>query len=98
MSEEPDITAQGNHEYLITWQSEEETTESWVHITPGLLEELGVRTDEEQVVRRTAAFLADRQDAADMPAIIELEDVAASYDDYLAQLTRQDKPLEARQR
>jgi hypothetical protein len=96
MSEQPVITAQGDHEYVITWHDEEKI-ESWVRVTLGLLEELGVQADEERVVQETAVFLAEHQDVADMPAVIELEDVVAGYDDYLPRLTNESRsPEEAR--
>jgi hypothetical protein len=40
--------------------------------------------DEEGAVRRTAEFLVGHQDVADFPVIVELEDVLATYDDYVA--------------
>jgi hypothetical protein len=82
---------------VITWHDGNVTTESWLRITPGLLEQLDVRAEEERVVRETAAFLVQRQEAADMPAVIELEDVAASYEDYLAQLVRRSRSPEEAQ-
>ena len=39
--------------------------------------------DEEDVVRRTAEFLVARHGVADYPAVVELEDVIATYADYL---------------
>jgi hypothetical protein len=40
--------------------------------------------DEEGAVRRTAEFLVGHQEVADFPVIVELEDVLATYDDYVA--------------
>jgi hypothetical protein len=58
--------------------------ESWFNITPELLERVSARPgDEEGVVRRTAEFLVERHGVADYPAVVELEDVIATYDDYL---------------
>ncbi|SDY15673.1 hypothetical protein SAMN05660209_02136 [Geodermatophilus africanus] len=39
--------------------------------------------DDEELVRRTVRFLLGHQDAADFPDIVEVEDVAAAYPDYL---------------
>ncbi len=38
---------------------------------------------EEDLVRRTVSFLLQHQEIADFPDLVELEDVVASYDDYL---------------
>jgi len=43
---------------------------------------------EEQAVRRTADFLVARQGVADFPDIVELEDVIATYDDFIPFMTR----------
>ncbi len=77
------VEFQGDHEYVIRLDGDGETVESWVRITPELLERLGARIeDEERLVRRTVEFLVQHQDVADLPGIIELEDVMASYDDF----------------
>jgi hypothetical protein len=39
--------------------------------------------DDEELVRRTVRFLLGHQDVADFPDIVEIEDVAAGYPDYL---------------
>jgi hypothetical protein len=44
--------------------------------------------DEERVVRRTAEFLVARQGVADFPDIVELEDVIATYDDFIEVMSR----------
>ena len=44
--------------------------------------------DEESVVRRTAEFLTARQSVADFPDIVELEDVIATYGDFIEFMTR----------
>ena len=77
------IEAQGDHEYLVRVQGDAESAESWVRVTPEVLEQLGVaEQDEEAVVRRTVEFLLRHQDAADFPRVVELEDVLSSYPDY----------------
>ncbi|HEX2075109.1 MAG TPA: hypothetical protein VHF92_15100 [Geodermatophilus sp.] len=77
------VEFQGDHEYVVRLNGDGEIVESWVRITPELLEQLGARIeDEEQLVRRTVEFLVRHQDVADLPEIIELEDVMASYDDF----------------
>jgi hypothetical protein len=79
-----DIDAQGEHQYVVRLQDGEDVAETWFNITPEVLDRvLAEGEDEEGVVRRTAAFLAERQDVADFPGIVELEDVIASYQDYV---------------
>jgi hypothetical protein len=80
-----DVEAQGGHQYVVRLQQGEDVTESWFSVTPEVLEQLSLG-DEEDVVRRTAAFLAERQDVVDYPTVVELEDVMATYDDYPAAL------------
>jgi hypothetical protein len=81
-----EVEGLGGHQYVVRLQDGEDVTESWFNITPGLLDGLPVAADEQEVVRRTAAFLAEHQDVADYPTVVELEDVMATYDDYAATL------------
>ena len=84
MSEAVEVEAQGDHQFVVRLQGDGEGTESWFRLSPGVLEDLGVGPDgEEDLVRRTVDFLLQHQDAADFPDVVELEDVAASYDGYL---------------
>jgi hypothetical protein len=84
-----DIETQGEHQYVVRLRDDEERCESWFHLTPALLEQVGVGADdEESAVRRTAEFLVDRQGVADFPDIVELEDVIATYDDYVTFMAR----------
>jgi hypothetical protein len=84
-----DIEAQGDHQYVVRMRDGDEQCESWFHFSPALLEqwELADR-DEESTVRRTAEYLVDRQGVADFPDIVELEDVVATYDDYVEFIRR----------
>jgi hypothetical protein len=77
-----EIDAQGEHGYLVVQASELEDVRTWVTVTPEVMDRLGT-DDEEEVVRRTVLFLRKHQDVADFPEAIDLEDVIASYDDYL---------------
>jgi hypothetical protein len=78
-----DVEAQGGHQYVVRLRDGDDVRESWFNVTPEVLELLRAGTgDEEDVVRRTAEFLAERQDVVDYPTVVELEDVIATYDDY----------------
>jgi hypothetical protein len=59
-----------------------------LRLTPEVLDPLGSGVDEEDAVRRTVRFLLRHQDVEDFPSVVELEDVTASYPDYLAAMTR----------
>jgi hypothetical protein len=84
-----DIDTQGDHTYVVQFRDGDEATESWFTITPSIVDRLRRDgEDEEHFVRRTAEFLVDRQGVADFPDIVDLEDVIASYDDYVEYLDR----------
>lgn len=77
----------GDHEYLVLVTSATGTAESQLRADPEVLDDLGVDGgDEELVVRETAAFLARHQSVIDLPAMIDLQDVAAAYDTYYDEL------------
>ena len=82
-----DIEAQGDHRYVVSFRDGDDECESWFNFTPAVLQQLGVE-DGERTVRRTAEFLVQRQGVADFPDIVELEDVIATYDDYVAFIAR----------
>ena len=84
-----EIDTQGDHQYVVQLRDDDEVTESWFTITPSLREQLcSDGEDEEHFVRRTAEFLVQHQDVADFPDIVDLEDVIATYDDYVDFLRR----------
>jgi hypothetical protein len=84
-----EIETQGEHQYVVQLRDDDEMTESWFTITPSILERLRTGDeDEAHFVRRTAEFLVQRQGVADFPDIVDLEDVMATYDDYVDYLRR----------
>jgi hypothetical protein len=94
MTDVLDIEPQGEHQFVVRLSRREEAVESWFNLSPSVLDDLGVREeDEEELVRRTVAFLLQHQDVADFPTIVELEDVIATYDDdYTAFLSADPAP------
>jgi hypothetical protein len=84
MTDPFEIEAQGDSEFVVRLRGNGEEAESWFRISPGLREQLGLEVDDEELVRRTIRFLLRHQDVADFPEIVEIEDVVASYPDYLA--------------
>ena len=84
-----EIESLGEHQYVVRLRDGVDVCEAWFNITPAVLDQVRVAGgDEERVVRRTAEFLVSRQSVADFPEIVELEDVIATYDDYVAFMTR----------
>ncbi len=83
MTDPFEIEAQGESEFVVRLRGDGGETESWFRLSPGLREELGLDVDDEKLVRRTVRFLLGHQDAADFPDVVEIEDVAAAYPDYL---------------
>ena len=84
-----EIERQAEHQYVVQLRDDDEVTESWFTITPAILDRLRRGgEDEEHFVRRTAEFLVRRQGVADFPSIVDLEDVIATYDDYVEYLAR----------
>jgi hypothetical protein len=78
-----------DHEYVVRALAGAETVESWFHLEPDVLAELGVGdADEAKVVARTAEYMAERQSVADFPGLVHLEDLIATYDDYPEQIRR----------
>jgi hypothetical protein len=88
MTEAFEIEAQGDHEFLVRLRGKAENAESWFRLTPDVLQDLDVRSDEEELVRRTVQFLLRHQDIPDFPAVVEIEDVIATYPDYVAFVSR----------
>ncbi|MFD2417063.1 hypothetical protein [Amycolatopsis pigmentata] len=76
-----------DHEYVLHAVAGAETVETWFHLEPEVLRELGVgEADEAKVVARTVDFMAERQSVADFPALVHLEDLIATYADYPEQI------------
>jgi hypothetical protein len=77
-----EIDAQGENSYLVVQPTELEDVRTFVTVTSEVMDRLG-SDDEEDVVRRTVLFLRRHQAVADFPEVLDLDDVVASYDDYL---------------
>jgi hypothetical protein len=90
-----DIETQGEHQYVVQLRDDDEVAEAWFTITPSILDRLRRGDeDEEHFVRRTAEFLVQHQGVADFPGIVDLEDVLATYDDYVEFLERMSSATE----
>ncbi|MGW3045554.1 hypothetical protein ACWC9T_37280 [Kitasatospora sp. NPDC001159] len=87
MSEHFEVEPLGDHEYLLRARAGEEVVESRFRASEAVAEQLhATSADEQRLVEETAEFLAERQPVIDLPPMVDLDDVAACYDDYLEQL------------
>jgi hypothetical protein len=87
---QPALEALGDHDYLVRFQQEEETVVVRMHADPAVVAQIA--GEEQRVVEATAAYLIARQSADDLPEQVDLDTVAAAYDDYVADLHRQLTP------
>ena len=91
---QPALEALGDHDYLVRFQQDEDTVIVRVHADPAVVAQIG--DDEQRVVEATAAYLIARQSAEDLPAQVDLDTVAAAYDDYVTDLHHQLTPPASR--
>lgn len=89
MTDQPHIEALGEHTYLIRVVEGEDTIEIRMHASPDVMALLPADTDEHRLIEATAAYLIRRQRADDLPARLDLDDVAAGYDSYIEEITSQ---------
>jgi hypothetical protein len=79
-----DVEPQGQHRFVVRMSLGERSTEAWFSFSADALDALGVADDAEgDLVQRTAVYLLQHQDVADFPQIVDVDDVIATYDDYL---------------
>jgi len=75
------------NEYLVRADAEGQAIESLFRSDPGFLEGIGLGDfDERLVIEETSQFLAEHQSVIDVPPVVDLEDIAAAYSEYPAQL------------
>lgn len=88
MSGEPTAEALDDHSYLLHLPDPDgSAVDVRVYASPDVLDRLGVDPgDEPRVVQATAAYLLARQRADELPAFLELDDVAAAYEGYVEDL------------
>ncbi|PWI40978.1 hypothetical protein [Streptomyces sp. ICBB 8177] len=84
MSDQCDIEPLGGHEYLVRVHHRSEVVESRFQATDRVMADLkaGAR-DERRVIEATMDFLREKKSADELPQLVDLDDVAASYDDYV---------------
>jgi hypothetical protein len=89
MSKQCEIEPLGGHEYLIRVRTAGSTVESRFQATRAVREDLRVDDgDERRLIEATMDFLASRHAIAELPGLVDLDDIADSYPDYLDDLRR----------
>jgi hypothetical protein len=82
-----------DNQYTARAEAEGQTVESLFRTDPDYLERIGLaEADGKRVVEETARFLAEHQPVIDFPPMIDLEDIAAAYEDFAQQLQNILKP------
>lgn len=82
-----EIELVNDNEYAVRSKAEGQTVESLFRTDPDYLERIGLaKADGKRVVEETVRFLAEHQPVIDFPPMIDLEDIAAAYEDYPQQL------------
>lgn len=90
MAGQPLVQSLGEHDYLVQVCEGEDLIEIRVHATPAVVARIAAsETDEDWIIEATAAYLIARQRADELPTTLDLDDVAAAYDDYIVELRGQ---------
>lgn len=87
MTKQLHIEPLGGHDYLVRVREGEEQVDILIQASPDIVQRPGFGgLAEARIVEATAEFLIERQFAADLPQALDLDDVAAAYDNYLSEL------------
>ncbi|QIM23153.1 hypothetical protein G7075_14435 [Phycicoccus sp. HDW14] len=92
MSENPTVEAVGDHNYVLHLQAADgDAVEVTIYASPDVIAALTgtIDADEGKVVEATLAYLLARQGVDDLPAFLELDDVAGAYQGYVEDLRGQ---------
>lgn len=89
-AERLDAELLGDHDYLVRVGHGDGSAEIRVHASPTVVHRVAADgNDETRIIEATVAFLMRRQRADDLPSSLDLDDVAAAYDDYIDVIRRQ---------
>lgn len=87
MTKQLHVEPLGGHDYLVRVREGEERVDILIQASPDVVQRPAFGgLAEARIVEATAEFLIDRQFAADLPQALDLDDVAAAYDNYLSEL------------
>lgn len=90
MSEQIEVEPLGEHDYLVRARHRAGVAESRFRASPSVLDRVGAdAADEQRVVEQSVSFLLTHQSALDLPALVDLDDMAAAFDDYFDYLRGQ---------
>lgn len=82
---QPTLEELGDHDYLLRFTQDDDTpVVVRVYADPTVVAQIAA--DETRVVAATADYLIARQSLEDLPEQVDLDEVAAAYDDYVAEL------------
>jgi hypothetical protein len=84
MPEQIEVEPLGEHEYLVRARHGGGDLESRFRASRNVLDRAGVRAgDEQRAIEHSVAFLLEHQPVIDLPPMVDLDDMAAAFDDYL---------------
>jgi hypothetical protein len=84
------IEAIGGHHYAITLREDEELVQLNLYADPATVALVATdHFDERRLVEETLRYLARRQRADELPAALDLADVAAGYDTWMEDMRAQ---------
>jgi Holliday junction resolvase-like predicted endonuclease len=87
MTEQIEVEPLGEHDYLVRAHHSAGVVESRFRASAQVLEQIGAsQADEQRVIEHSAAYLLAHQPVIDLPPMIDLDDMAAAFDDYLTRL------------
>ena len=79
-----DIEFVGDHEYLVQITLDDDIITLRAYADPEVVAHIGAAED--HIVAATISYLTDRQQPDELPTDLDLQDVAAAYDDYVDRL------------
>lgn len=87
MADELHMESLGEHRFSLTKREGDELVEFEVYANPTVVERIGPKefddVAEQRIVRAAADFLLELQRADELPATIDLDDIAAAYDGFI---------------
>ena len=100
---DPVVESIGERAFLVRLDEGADRVEIVLHLDAATMAAVApAGIDERRVARETMAFLTERQRADDLPARLDLADVAAAYDDWVGEmrtrLSRESQAAESPQR
>lgn len=87
MTESPSIEALGDHHYVVRGRENDDAVSVRFYVDPDMVAGLGLpEVEDSHVIEATLRFLLRHQRFDELPAQLDLADVAAAYEDFDEQL------------